>query len=475
VPHRYIAAVDQGTTSTRCFLFDETGTPLATARADLPQHTPKPGWVEHDPEDIWRTTVAVLIDALSGTGLGPADLAGVGITNQRETTVLWDRDTGEPVGNAIVWQDTRTADRFRDATGLPLSTYFSGLKLRWMLDQDPDLHRRAHAGDLCFGTVDSWLIHRFTGQHLTDVTNASRTMLMNLRTLTWDDDILTALDLPRAALPDIRPSAADFGVALGDFAGMRISAALGDQHAALLGQRCLDPGDVKNTYGTGSFLVANTGPEPVRSAHGLLTTVAFQLPGRPADYALEGSISHTGALIQWLRDDLGLIGSAAETQALAAAVPDTGGAYIVPAFSGLFAPHWRPDARGVICGLTGYVRREHLVRAALEAACWQTRDVVEALRADTGAPIDRLHVDGGMTVNRLLLQLQADILGGDVIRPANPETTALGAAYAAGLTTGVWDLDTLRALHVPTDRWTPETDRENDYPRWQAAVRKTLE
>ncbi|QSB04418.1 glycerol kinase GlpK [Natronoglycomyces albus] len=483
---RYIAAIDQGTTSSRCVIVNDSATKVGSAQKEFKQHFPQPGWVEHDANDIWETTSNVVFAALDQAGLTIADLAGLGITNQRETTVVWDRETGQPVHRAIVWQDLRTdalvkrlaedggVDRFRGITGLPLSTYFSGLKLRWLFDHDPELQQRAEAGELCFGTIDSWLIFKLTGEHATDVTNASRTMLMNLRTLEWDADILETLNIPAAMLPRIRPSSGHFGTGIGDFEGIEVAAALGDQHAALLGQRCFRAGDTKNTYGTGSFLVMNTGTELHSSKHGLLSTVAYQIEGQPAHYALEGSIAHTGALIQWLRDEIGLISHAADTEELAAAVDDTGGAYIVPAFSGLFAPHWKSDARGTICGLTRFVRREHLVRAALEAACWQTRDVIEAMTADTGTALDALYVDGGMTVNELFLQLQADIAGVPVVRPANPETTVLGAAYAAGIATGVWDsLEALEELDIETQTWEPKSDRDADYPQWKKAVTKS--
>lgn len=485
---RYVAAIDQGTTSSRCFIVDQTGQKISSAQKEFPQHFPQPGWVEHDATDIWNSTRDVMWEALESAGLQLKDLAGLGITNQRETTVVWDRATGEPVHRAIVWQDLRTedlvkqlaadggADRFRPQTGLPLSTYFSGLKLRWLFDHDPQLQRRAEAGELAFGTIDSWLIYKLTGEHATDVTNASRTMLMNLAELTWDDDILAELNIPAAVLPRIQPSSGQFGEGIGEFAGLRVVAALGDQHAALLGQRCFKAGETKNTYGTGSFLVMNTGEELHASQHGLLSTVAYQIDGQKAQYALEGSIAHTGALIQWLRDEIGLIANAADTEELANSVPDTGGAYIVPAFSGLFAPHWEGDARGIICGLTRFVRREHLVRAALEAACWQTRDVVEAMQSDIGSELEALYVDGGMTVNEVFLQLQADISGVPVIRPDNPETTVMGAVYAAGIALGVWDsLDSLAQLPIATQQWEPVTNRDADYSQWQKAVSKSTD
>ena len=484
---RYIAAVDQGTTSSRCLIFDvETGGLVAGAQQEFTQHFPQPGWVEHDATEIIDSVTSVMRKALAEASLTVGDIAALGITNQRETTVLWDRRTGEPVHRAIVWQDTRTEplvtqlaadggqDRFRDRCGLPLATYFSGPKARWILDHVPGLRQRAEAGEICFGTVDSWLIYRLTGEHLTDVTNASRTMLMNLRTLEWDPELCEAVGVPMAMLPEIRPSSQVYGTATGEFAGLTVAGALGDQHAALFGQGCYDVGDAKNTYGTGSFLLLNTGTDPVASNAGLLTTVAYQLDGQPANYALEGSIAITGALVQWLRDNLGIISEAAEIEELANSVTDNGGCYFVPAFSGLYAPHWRSDARGVIAGLTRYVTKAHLARAVLEATAWQTREVAEAMETDSGVQLTDLKVDGGMTANELLMQIQADVLGIPVIRPRIAETTALGAAYAAGLAVGVWSgVDELRRLWAEDRRWSPSRSRDDDYTQWLKAVEKS--
>ena len=487
---RFVAAIDQGTTSSRCMLFDAAGAVVAAAQKEHRQIYPRPGWVEHDPEEIWANVEAVTAGALAKAGAGPGDVAAIGITNQRETTVVWERASGRPIANAIVWQDTRTdrlvaelggeagQDRFRAACGLPLATYFSGPKLRWLLDATPGARERAEAGELLFGTMDAWLIWKLTGRHVTDVTNASRTMLMNLATLDWDDALLAAIGAPRAMLPQILPSAQVYGTARGVLAGVPVAAALGDQQAALFGQTCFDPGEGKCTYGTGSFLLVNTGQRPVASANGLLTTVGFQLAGQAPVYALEGSIAVTGSLVQWVRDNLGLIKSAADIEALAASVEDNGGCYFVPAFAGLFAPHWRADARGVIAGLTGYVNKGHIARAALEAVAWQTREVVDAMAADAGAPLEVLKADGGMTANNLLMQFQADVLGAPVVRPAVTETTALGAAYAAGLATGFWpDLASLRAQWRKDAEWTPAMPaqrREAEYAQWKKAVERTL-
>ncbi|CAM3269986.1 glycerol kinase GlpK [Stackebrandtia soli] len=482
----HIAAVDQGTTSSRCLIFDtDTGALVAAAQQEFPQHFPRPGWVEHDPSEIWTSVTDVMRKALAAADLEPTDLDALGITNQRETVVLWDRRTGEPVAPAVVWQDTRSdaivarltadggQDRFRDRCGLPLSTYFSGPKIRWLLDADPELARRAENGEICFGTIDSWLIYRLTGEHLTDVTNASRTMLMNLRTLDWDEELCAAIGVPTAMLPTIRPSSDVYGTARGEFAGLTVAGALGDQHAALFGQGCFDPGDVKNTYGTGSFLLLNTGTDIVASEAGLITTVGYQLGDAAPVYALEGSIAITGALVQWLRDNLGLIKDAAEIETLAGTVDDNGGCYFVPAFSGLYAPHWRADARGVIAGLTRFVNKGHLARAVLEATAWQTREVVEAMRSDANLDIAALRVDGGMTANDLLMQMQADILDTVVIRPAIAETTALGAAYAAGLAVGTWNgVDELRSLWAEDRRWEPRKSRDDDYSQWRKAVER---
>ena len=487
---RYIAAIDQGTTSSRCMIFDAEGGVAARAQREHRQIFPRPGWVEHDPLEIWANVESVTAEAMAGLEIGPSDLAAVGITNQRETTLLWDRATGQPIANAVVWQDTRTAalardlgrdggqDRFRALCGLPLATYFSGPKIRWLLDNVEGARAGAERGEILFGTIDSWLIWNLTGRHVTDVTNASRTMLMNLATLDWDDALLSAIDVPRAMLPTIRSSSEVYGIARGVLEGVPVASALGDQQAALFGQTCFRTGEGKCTYGTGNFLLVNTGETPVASSHGLLTTVAYRVDGRPAVYALEGSIAVTGALVQWLRDNLGFIGSAGEVEALAASVPDNGGCALVPAFSCLFAPHWRPDARGVLVGLTGYVTRAHIARAALEAVAWQTREVVDAMAADSGRAIDILKVDGGMTANSLLMQIQADILATPVIRPRVPETTCLGAAYAAGLAVGFWpDLDTLRAQWKADADWSPNMTvdaRDRGYAHWKKAVQRTL-
>ncbi|MEU1820603.1 glycerol kinase GlpK [Streptomyces roseifaciens] len=491
----YVAAIDQGTTSSRCIVFDRDGRPVGADQREHRQIFPKPGWVEHDAAEIWAKVQAVVAGALASAGLEAGELSGLGITNQRETTVLWDRSTGKPVHNAVVWQDTRTdalcrelggadgQDRFRAATGLPLASYFSGPKVAWLLEHVPGLRRRAENGEIAFGTVDSWLIWNLTGGpdggvHVTDVTNASRTLLMDLGTLQWDAGILAAMGVPEAVLPEIRSSCEVYGRAVGPLAGVPVAAALGDQQAAVFGQTCYGVGEAKNTYGTGSFLLLNTGTRPVPSKSGLLTTVGYRLGGEPAVYCLEGSIAVTGALVQWFRDRLGLIRSADEIEALAASVPDNGGAYIVPAFSGLYAPYWRSDARGVITGLTGYVTRAHLARAVLEATSWQTREVVDAMFQDSGVRISSLKVDGGMTANGLLMQHQADVLGVPVIRPVVTETTSLGAAYAAGLATGVWrDPDELRAHWQRDAEWTPRRapeEREAEYRVWRRAVERSF-
>ncbi len=487
----FIAAIDQGTTSSRCIVFDVAGRIVAADQREHRQYFPRPGWVEHDPAEIWLNVQSCVANALQRAGLGTSDLAAIGITNQRETTVLWDRRTGQPVHPAIVWQDTRTAelvtqlggedgqDRFRERTGLPLATYFSGPKIRWLLDAVPGLRARAEAGEILFGTMDTWLIWNLTGRHITDVTNASRTMLMNLSTVDWDDDLCTAIGVPRQMLPEIQPSSAIYGEARGPLHGVPVAGALGDQQAALFGQVCFDPGDAKCTYGTGAFLLQNTGTTPTHSAAGLVTTVAYQLAGQPPVYALEGSIAVAGSLVQWLRDNLGLIGSASDMDSLAGSVPDSGGAVIVPAFSGLFAPHWRADARGVIAGLTGYVTKAHLARAALEAVAWQVREVVDAMAADAHLEMAELKVDGGMTVSAILPQLQADVLNVPVVRPEVVETTCLGAAYAAGLAVGFWpDLAALRANWRADRTWQPalpEADRAAAYARWRKAVSRSLD
>jgi glycerol kinase len=490
VTERYILAIDQGTTSTRCIVFNADGDIVGIDQREHRQSYPQPGWVEHDAEEIWHNVGLVVGRALDRAGLSRADVAAIGITNQRETTVLWDAATGEPVAPAIVWQDTRTdalvagfaadglSELFRSRCGLPLATYFAGPKLRWLLDSAPSLRARAEAGELLFGTVDTWLIWRLTGRHVTDVSNASRTMLMNLSTLDWDDDLLAAVGVPRAVLPEIVPSSSVYGESRTELPGVPVASALGDQQAALFGQTCFTPGEAKCTYGTGSFLLLNTGPRPVPSTRGLVTTVGYQLTGSGCVYALEGSIAVTGALVQWLRDNLGLISSAAEINDLAATVSDNGGCYIVPAFSGLFAPYWRSDARGIIAGLTGYVTRGHVARAALEATAWQVRDVVDAMAADSGVSLTSLRVDGGMTASALLMQFQADVLDVPVVRPTVAETTCLGAAYAAGLAVGFWpDLDALRANWRADRRWEPAMEpkeRERGHAKWRKAVDRSL-
>ena len=492
-----IAAIDQGTTSTRCILFDRAGQVRAIAQQEHRQIYPQPGWVEHDPMEIWARAQQVLTQALDSAGLRPADIAAIGITNQRETTVIWERETGQPIANAIVWQDTRTAglcaelarvggqDRYRRRTGLPLATYFSGPKIKWLLDNVPGARRRAQNGELLFGTIDTWLIWNATGQHVTDVTNASRTLLMNLETLDWDDDILAELDIPRAMLPRIVSSSETYGRTRD---GIPIAGDMGDQQAALFGQACFAPGEAKNTYGTGCFLLMNTGSAPVHSQNGLLTTLGYKLgAGRPV-YALEGSIAVTGALVQWLRDNLGLIEKSADVEALARSVEDNGGIYFVPAFSGLYAPYWKDNARGVIIGLTRYVNKGHLARAALEATAYQTREVLDAMNRDIAltssaaaglTTLRLLKVDGGMVHNELLMQFQADILDVPVIRPKVSETTALGAAYAAGLAIGYWSsLEDLRANWAIDKVWQPRMDaetRERLYRSWQKAVTRTFD
>ena len=487
----HVAAIDQGTTSSRCMVFDASGAVVAVAQKPHRQIHPRPGWVEHDPLEIWSNVQTVIQEALAAAGLTAADLAAVGVTNQRETTVVWERATGRPIANAIVWQDTRTADliaelgrdhgqdRFREICGLPLATYFSGPKVRWLLDHVEGARAAAGRGELLFGTMETWLIWNLTGSHVTDVTNASRTLLMNLETLDWDATLLAEIGAPRAMLPQIRSSAEIYGLGRGVLDGAPIAAALGDQQAALFGQTCFAEGEGKCTYGTGAFLLVNTGHQPVSSDHGLLTTVAYRLGAAPAVYALEGSIAVTGALVQWLRDNLGIIGSASEIEALASSVADTGGCCFVPAFSGLFAPRWRPDARGVIVGLTAYVTRAHIARAALEATAWQVREVVDAMEADSGHPLAVLKADGGMTANSLLMQFQADVLGVPVVRPRISETTCLGAAYAAGLAVGFWpDLETLRAQWRADTDWRPSMSlerREAAYAHWRKAVDRTLD
>ncbi|MGW4207341.1 glycerol kinase GlpK [Lentzea sp. NPDC004789] len=479
----HIAAIDQGTTSSRCIVFDQSGSIVSVAQREHRQIFPKPGWVEHDASEIWTNVQSVVRDALAHASLSFADIAAFGITNQRETTVVWDRATGEPVHNAIVWQDTRTDalikqlddhDRFRERSGLPPATYFSGPKLRWLLDNVDGLRARAERGEVLFGTMDTWLIWNLTGRHVTDVTNASRTMLMNLETLDWDPELVSAMDVPPAMLPEIRSSCEVYGT----YEGVPVASALGDQQAALFGQTCFAPGEGKCTYGTGAFLLVNTGDQPVRSANGLLTTVGYKIGDQPAAYALEGAVAVTGALVQWFRDKVGLISSAAEIETLARTVDDNGGAYFVPAFSGLFAPHWRSDARGVIAGLTGYISRGHLARAVLEASAWQTREVVDAMNADSGVDLTTLRVDGGMTANNLLMQFLSDVLDVPVVRPIVAETTCLGAAYAAGLAVGYWSgTDELKANWHKAAEWEPSMEpaaRARGYRKWKKAVERTV-
>jgi glycerol kinase len=492
----YIGALDQGTISTRFIVFDRRGRIVSSAQKEHEQIYPQPGWVEHDPEEIWRRTEDVIAAAMAGGGLRPSDLAAVGIANQRETTIVWDRLTAEPVCNALVWQDTRVADavaefsvhggqdRLRQKTGLPLATYFSGLKIRWILDNVAGVRRRAEAGEVLFGNVDTYLLWRLTGAtrggiHVTDVTNASRTQLLNLHTLAWDDDLLEAFEVPKIMLPAIRSSSEVYGAAqLPAIKDVPISGILGDQQAALFGQTCFHPGETKNTYGTGCFLLMNTGAHAVPSTSGLLTTVAYKVGREAAQYALEGSIAITGALVQWIRDNLGLIEKSADIETLARTVEDNGGVYFVPAFSGLFAPHWKSSARGVIAGLTRYAKKGHLARAVLEAAAFQTREVVEAMEKDSGIRLNLLRVDGGMVENDLLMQFQSDILNRTVVRSATTEITALGASYAAGLAVGFFkDLEELSTHWSAGHSWAcqmSEAGREELYRSWKKAVTRSF-
>jgi len=493
----YIAALDQGTTSTRLIIFDRAGRIVSCAQREHAQHYPQPGWVEHDAGEIWQRTQEVMDDALRQSRLQLRDLAAIGITNQRETTLLWDRRTGEPVAKALVWQDTRVADDaarlsrdigenfFCGRTGLPLSTYFSALKIRWLLNNVHGLRQRAQQGEVLFGNIDSFLVWKLTGGpsgglHITDVTNASRTQLMNLSTLDWDTELLQTFDVPPELLPRICSSSEVYGeVRQGNFKGVPIAGILGDQQAALVGQTCFLRGEAKNTYGTGCFLLMNTGEKPVPSQHGLLTTVAYKFGQSSACYALEGSVAIAGALVQWLRDNLGLFKSSAEIEEVARGVDDNGGVYFVPAFSGLYAPYWNNNARGVIAGLTRYANRSHIARAVLEATAFQTRDVVQAMEKDSGIALGVLRVDGGMVVNDLLMQFQADILDREVVRPAMKETTALGAAYAAGLATGwIQNTEELRAGWAADKRWRPALDaerREQICAMWKRAVGRSLD
>ncbi|MEA2592211.1 MAG: glycerol kinase [Actinomycetota bacterium] len=492
-----MGALDQGTTSSRFMVFDREGRVVAAEQRPHEQIFPSPGWVEHDPIVIWRRCREVIAGALEKAGLRPSDLAALGVANQRETIVVWDRDTGAPLCNAIVWQDTRTRaicedliagddagiDRFRALTGLPVATYFSGPKLQWVLD-DLDLRMHAARGEVLFGTMDTWLIWNLTGGpdggvHVTDVTNASRTLLMDLTSLQWDAEMLGRFSIPRGMLPEIRSSSEVYGTATGVLPGVPVAGALGDQQAALFGQCCFDEGDAKNTYGTGCFLLVNTGGRRVASSSGLITTAGYRIGDAPAVYCLEGSVAMAGAVVQWLRDNLGIIASSAEVEALAAGVPDNGGAYLVPAFSGLFAPYWRSDARGVIAGLTRSVHRGHLARAALEATAFQTREVVDAMAADTGTTLGSLRVDGGMVGNGLLMQFQADLLAVPVVRPTVAETTSLGAAFAAGLAVGYWgSLDELRRCWKEDRRWEPampSQERDRLLAEWRKAVTRSFD
>lgn len=493
----YVLAIDQGTTSTRAMIFDKSGSVVSVGQKEHEQIFPRAGWVEHDPLEIWRNTQEVIGLALSRADITRHDIAAVGITNQRETAVVWDKNTGKPVYNAIVWQDTRTQsivdrladgdpERYKSVVGLPLATYFSGTKIVWILENVDGAREKAEAGDLVFGTTDTWVLWNLTGGidggvHATDVTNASRTLFMDLETLEWRDDILADFGVPRSMMPEIRSSSEVYG-AVESSSLLRetpIAGILGDQQAATFGQAAFDPGESKNTYGTGNFLIFQTGEEIVRSKNGLLTTLGYKLGDQPAHYALEGSIAVTGSLIQWLRDQLGIISSAPEVEALARTVDDNGGVYFVPAFSGLFAPYWRPDARGAIVGMTRFVNKGHIARAALEATAFQTREVLEAVNADSGVDLTELKVDGGMTANDELMQFQADILGVPVVRPVVAETTALGAAYAAGLAVGFWNnLDDLRANWQEDKRWEPDMDsdeRDRELRLWKKAVTKSMD
>lgn len=496
---KYVAAIDQGTTSTRCMIFNHSGESVAVHQMEHEQIFPKPGWVEHDPMEIWARTQDVVKGAMERAGITSADLAAVGITNQRETTVVWDKNTGKPYHNAVVWMDTRNdrivaemakdggQDRFRPQVGLPLATYFSGLKVKWLLDNVPEIRAAADAGDALFGNIDTWLIWNLTGgvnggTHVTDVTNASRTMLMNLDTLSWNKEIAKAMGIPMSMLPTIKSSSEVYGYTLDDgpFGGrIAVAGDLGDQQAATVGQACFSPGEAKNTYGTGCFMILNTGEEPVPSKNGLLTTLCYKFGDQPAVYALEGSIAITGALVQWLRDNLKMIKSAPEVEELAKTVEDNGGIYFVPAFSGLYAPYWKDSARGVIAGLTRYVNRGHFGRATLEATAYQTREVLDAMNADSGVDLTALKVDGGMVFNNLLMQFQADVLGVPVIRPKVAETTALGAAYAAGLAVGFWkNTDEMRANWGVDKTWEPNKDSKAStelFAMWKKAVTRTFD
>ncbi len=493
---KYIAAIDQGTTSSRCMIFNKSGATIASRQAEHKQIYPRPGWVEHDPVEIIDRTKRCIHEAMQIAGLTAEDIAAIGVTNQRETTVVWNRSSGRPYYNAIVWQDTRTdkictelagtrgADRYRHITGLPLATYFSGPKIKWLLDNVPGLREDAEKGEALFGNMDTWVIWNLTGAHITDVTNASRTMLMNLATCDWDMEMLATMEIPRAMMPQIRPSSDPelYGKtdANGPFHGeIAVAGDVGDQQAATVGQVCFASGEAKNTYGTGCFLLMNTGTEIVHSTHGLLTTACYKFGREKTVYALEGSVAIAGAVVQWLRDNLRLINTAADVENLARMVEDNGDMYFVPAFSGLYAPHWRSDARGAIVGMTRYIKRGHLARASLEAVAFQTREVLDAMEKDSGVKLSELRVDGGMVANQLLMQIQADVLGVPVTRPVVTESTALGAAYAAGLAVGYWQgIDDLKQNWGVDKRWQPSADttmRTTCYAKWQKAVTRTLD
>lgn len=494
---KYVGAIDQGTTSTRFMLFDHSGKVAGVVQKEHEQIYPKPGWVEHNPTEIWERTQEVVVEAMKKSGISAGDIAAVGVTNQRETTVVWEKATGKPVYNAIVWQDTRTdqicnklsenggQDRFREKVGLPLATYFSGPKVKWILDNVDGARAKAEKGEILFGNIDTWVIWNLTGGpnggvHVTDVSNASRTMLMNLKTLDWDLDMLKAMDIPRAMLPAVKASSEVYGKGKNSgLEGVPVSGDLGDQQAALFGQTCYSPGEAKNTYGTGCFMLLNTGTKPIQSKNGLLTTLAYKIGDQPAVYALEGSIAITGALVQWIRDNLKMIKASSDIEPLAKTVEDSGGIYFVPAFSGLFAPYWKSDARGALVGLTRYINQGHIARAVLEATAYQTREVLDAMNKDSGVDLTALKVDGGMVFNELLMQFQSDILGVPVIRPTVAETTALGAAYAAGLAVGFWaKVDDLRANWGKDKEWKPvmgKDEREKLYKGWKKAVTRTFD
>ncbi|MCC6461052.1 MAG: glycerol kinase GlpK [Saprospiraceae bacterium] len=494
---KYVAAIDQGTTSTRCIIFDKGGNIVSMGQKEHEQIFPKPGWVEHNPEEIWKYTQEVIAQARIARSISVDDIAAVGITNQRETTVVWNRKSGRPYYNALVWQDTRTSDLvqhyqqideddwFRITTGLPLATYFSALKLRWLLDNVPNLRRDAEKGDALFGNMDTYLIWHLTGgpkggMHITDVTNASRTQLMNIFMIKWDDQVLERLNIPFQMLPRIMPSSHPYGTVTAEpLRSVVLSGDLGDQQAALVGQACLSPGEAKNTYGTGCFMLMNTGTEVVPSRSGLLTTTAYQFSGEPVHYALEGSVAIAGALVQWLRDNLGIIQQSSDIETLARTVTDNGGVYFVPAFSGLYAPYWKSQARGIMAGLTRYATKAHIARAALEATAFQTKEVLDAMERDSGIQLSSLRVDGGMVVNELLMQFQSDILGVSVIRPKMIETTALGAAYAAGLAVGFWtgqeDIKRNWGMDKKWEPAMPAAERERHYLYWQKAVERSFD